>query len=218
MKDSFIFYLSQYDAIKELSDEQLGMLFRAIFEKQLGNEVVLDNSIKIAFNFINNQMVVDKEKYLKKVETLRNNALKGGAPKGNQNAKKEKQPKQPNREKNNHNDNVNVNDNVYENEYVNGNVYVNDFIISYYCNNIHQITPLELEKLEIWRKDFSDEIIKAAISEAVMHNARTMAYIEGILRVWKQKGYKTLNDIKKIEKEGTNSEELFDYDWLNEEE
>lgn len=106
MKDSFVLYTSQYVAIKELEDEQLGRLFRALFEKQLGNEVVLTNDIKIAFNFINNQMVVDNQKYKKKCETLKNNAKKGGAPKGNQNAKKQKQP---NREKNNLNDNDNDN-------------------------------------------------------------------------------------------------------------
>lgn len=106
MKDSFVLYTSQYVAIKELEDEQLGRLFRALFEKQLGNEVVLANDIKIAFNFINNQMVVDNQKYKKKCETLKNNAKKGGAPKGNQNAKKQKQP---NREKNNLNDNDNDN-------------------------------------------------------------------------------------------------------------
>ncbi len=108
MKDSFVLYTSQYVAIKELEDEQLGRLFRALFEKQLGNEVVLTNDIKIAFNFINNQMVIDNQKYKKKCETLKNNAKKGGAPKGNQNAKKQKQP---NREKNNLNDNDNDNDN-----------------------------------------------------------------------------------------------------------
>ena len=96
MKDSFVLYTSQYVAIKELEDEQLGRLFRALFEKQLGNEVVLANDIKIAFNFINNQMVVDNQKYKKKCETLKNNAKKGGA---------------PNREKNNLNDNDNDNDN-----------------------------------------------------------------------------------------------------------
>lgn len=116
MKDSFVLYTSQYVAIKELEDEQLGRLFRALFEKQLGNEVVLANDIKIAFNFINNQMVVDNQKYKKKCETLKNNAKKGGAPKGNQNAKKQKQP---NREKNNLNDNDNdneiiINDNLKE--------------------------------------------------------------------------------------------------------
>ena len=60
-KDSLVFYLSQYEAIKSLNNEQLGRLFRAIFEKQLQNnskttekEVVLEDDIIIAFNFINN--------------------------------------------------------------------------------------------------------------------------------------------------------------------
>lgn len=93
-KDSLIFYISQFKAIETLSNEQLGRLFRAIFEKQLGKEVVLDDDIKIAFNFINNQMVIDEDKYKKKCETNRENGKKGGAPKGNKNASK--QPKQPN--------------------------------------------------------------------------------------------------------------------------
>lgn len=102
-KDSVIFYISQYEAVKSFSDERLGRLFRALFEKQLGNEVVLDDDVKIAFNFINNQMVIDRDKYNKKCEINRNNGKKGGAPKGNKNASK--QPKQPNGGKNNPNDN-----------------------------------------------------------------------------------------------------------------
>ena len=63
-KNGLIFYISHYEAIKDsLNDEQLGRLFRLIFEKQLGNEVVLDKDIEIAFNFINNQLLVDAEKY-----------------------------------------------------------------------------------------------------------------------------------------------------------
>lgn len=117
MKESIIFYISQYTAIKDLTDEQIGRLFRAIFEKQLGNEVVLEDDIKIAFNFINNQLVVDEKKYTEKCEKNRNNGKKGGAPIGNQNAKKTtKQPKQPNGFKNNPNDNENDNDNDNEND------------------------------------------------------------------------------------------------------
>lgn len=115
MKDGLIFYISQYEAIKSLTDEQLGRLYRAIFEKQLGNEVVLEDDIKIAFNFINNQMVVDNKKYMKKVETLRNNGKKGGAPLGNHNAKKQQNNQNNQIEKKTtlnekENENVNVND------------------------------------------------------------------------------------------------------------
>ena len=53
-KDSIIFYFSHYNIIKKLNNEQLGRLFRALFEKQLGNEVVLENDIaKVLGNAIN---------------------------------------------------------------------------------------------------------------------------------------------------------------------
>lgn len=106
MRDSFVFYLSQYDAIKELTDEQIGRLMRAIFEKQLGKEVVLENDIKIAFNFINNQMLVDQKKYAETCEKRRLSGKQGGAPKGNQNARKTTKNKQ-NKLNDNENDNEN---------------------------------------------------------------------------------------------------------------
>ena len=218
-KDSFVFYISQYEAIKELEDEQLGKLFRAIFEKQLGKEVVLENSIKIAFNFIINQMVVDKQKYLKKCETLKNNAKKGGAPKGNQNAKKEKQPNQPNREKNNLNDNENDNDNVNE--------YDNDLLLttttniySYIEDNFNRVlSPIEVESIDKWLLLFNEDIIKHAIRIAVFNNKKTFKYVDGILKNWKSCNYTTLQEIKDEETKRKDKKgekvELFDYDWLN---
>ena len=163
MKDSLIFYITQYEAVKELNNEQLGRLFRALFETQIQNnskqlknnskEVVLEDDIKIAFNFINNQLVVDNKKYQDKVEKLRINAKKGGAPKGNQNAKK--QPKQPNNQiecdNDNDNDNVNVNDNVVVKENDKKKVHFADFV---------SMTNAEYEKLvDTHGKDFADQCI-----------------------------------------------------------
>ena len=115
MKDSFVFYLSQYDAIKELNNEQLGRLMRAIFEKQLGNEVVLENDIKIAFNFINNQMLVDQKKYDEICEKRRASGKRGGAPKGNSNASKTTKTTKTSKNKQNKL-NDNDNDSSYEEE------------------------------------------------------------------------------------------------------
>ena len=202
-KDSFVFYISQYEAIKELEDEQLGKLFRAIFEKQLGKEVVLENSIKIAFNFIINQMVVDKQKYLK----------------GNQNAKKEKQPNQPNREKNNLNDNENDNDNV--NEYDNNLLLTTTTnIYSYIEDNFNRVlSPIEVESIDKWLLLFNEDIIKHAIRIAVFNNKKTFKYVDGILKNWKSCNYTTLQEIKDEETKRKDKKgekvELFDYDWLN---
>ena len=194
MKDSFVFYLSQYEAVKDLENEQLGRLFRAIFEKQLGNEVVLENDIKIAFNFINNQMVVDRAKYLKKCETLKNNAKKGGAPKGNKNASKQKQPKQPNREKNNLNDNEHDNDND------------NDInIYTYIENNFGRtLSPIEYETISNWK---DNELTRYAIKKAVLNGKHNITYISRILESYSTKGITTVVQAQQEEEDFKNQKE-----------
>lgn len=146
-KDSFVFYLSQYDAIKELTDEQIGRLMRAIFEKQLGKEVVLGNDIKIAFNFINNQMLVDQKKYAETCEKRRLSGKQGGAPKGNKNATKTTKNKQ-----NKLNDNDNENDNDIKKENTKEKIHFAEFVA---------MTNAEYEKLcSTYGKEFADQCIE----------------------------------------------------------
>ena len=84
------------------------------------------------------------------------------------------------------------------------------------------ISSLECEKLDLWIKEFNEEIVKHAIELSVMNNAKKFSYIEGILRNWKASGYKTLEDIKEYEdaiyssrsRRGSVNTELFDYNWL----
>ena len=84
------------------------------------------------------------------------------------------------------------------------------------------ISSLECEKLDSWKKEFNEEIVKHAIELSVMNNAKKFSYIEGILRNWKASGYKTLEDIKEYEdaiyssrsRRGSVNTELFDYNWL----
>lgn len=129
-KDSLVFYLSQYEAVKELNNEQLGALYRAIFETALGNEPDISSDIKIAYNFIQNQVKVDAAKYDEKVRKCSESGKLGGAPKGNKNASKtsktsknkqtvvsvvsNKQNKLNDNVNDNDNDNVNVNENEAE--------------------------------------------------------------------------------------------------------
>ncbi len=103
-KDSFLLYKSFYQPVSGMSDKQLGRLFRAIFKHQLGEVVTVEGDIEMAFNFFVNQFNLDEAKYKGIVERNRENGRKGGAPKGNVNAKstgkeniikKTKQPKQP---------------------------------------------------------------------------------------------------------------------------
>ena len=81
---------------------------------------------------------------------------------------------------------------------------VDDNIYSYYENNIGSITPRQYEIISNYINDFNEDIIKEAINRASDNNAKTFKYIEGILKSWKAKGYKTLGEIqneKKTKKE-----------------
>ena len=113
MKESFILYNSFYEPIKYLSDEQLGKLFRAIFNYSSTGEITEDKEILIAFMFIKNQLDLDNEKYQKICERNKLNGLKGGRP------KKPKKPSglfgNPTIPKKPDNDNDNDNDNKKEN-------------------------------------------------------------------------------------------------------
>lgn len=82
MKDSFIIYCSQYDAIKGLTDEQLGKLLRALFEygSTWEEPPISDPFVKIAFGFIRIKMDLDKRKYDAACERNKANGRKGGNP------------------------------------------------------------------------------------------------------------------------------------------
>jgi len=111
MRESFIFYKSFKTAIDRLEDpgEKLA-LYEAICNYALnGEEPVINGALAGMFELIRPQIDKNNIKY--------ENGKKGGAPEGNQNARK-----QPKTTKNNQKQrNVNVNDNVNDNENVNVN-------------------------------------------------------------------------------------------------
>ena len=92
-KDSTIIYHDQMNiVVKWLDAEQIGRLMIALFEFEDGGDPEVDNDIGIAYDFLTLQARIDREKYEEKCRKNRINGAKGGAPKGNQNASKEKQP------------------------------------------------------------------------------------------------------------------------------
>ena len=84
------------------------------------------------------------------------------------------------------------------------------------------ISPMEYEIINAWLdKDFSEELILGALKEAVYNGVSSLRYIDKILYEWQKKGYHTLKDVnegltKKNEKKAP--VELFDYNWLEDEE
>ena len=108
-KNSFVIYHNYRETLEDLTDEQVGKLFRAIFDYEIDKkEPNFNGELKIAFRFIKKDLDLNNDKYESICERNRKNGQKGGAPKGNQNARKQpKQPKQPD------------NDNEYDNDYDN---------------------------------------------------------------------------------------------------
>lgn len=128
MNDGVIFYKSHFDNIKDLSDEELGQIFRACMTGETG---VMSPHVKMAYNFVNSQIKRDKTKYETIVEKRRAAGRKGGLAKGkssnnqdneeianqaNANFAKQKQANQANESNNiNINSNNNINSNINSN-------------------------------------------------------------------------------------------------------
>ena len=234
MKDSFIIYNSFYEPIKTLKNEQLGKLLRAIFDYTIEGKITQDQDILIAFMFIKNQIDLDTKKWEEERKKRSEAGRLGGinrAKNKNQNlSSKSKQClamlSDDKQSQANQGDNVNenVNDNVNVNVLYNNNSSSNkNNIYEFAEKNIgRMLTPIEYEKIDIWKNNFDDEIIKYAIQIAVLGNKKTFNYINGILNNWKSKGFKTLQEIKDNDIKIKKQEEIEipnwmeDYNWLEE--
>lgn len=81
-KNSFLIYLDYEEQFNLLSNEEIGILIKAIIKYEKTKEVSqLDGMLKMAFSFIKTQLDRDREKYEKKCEKNKENGSKGGRPK-----------------------------------------------------------------------------------------------------------------------------------------
>ena len=110
MKTGFILHLDSLSVLDELTNEQAGILFKAIRDYNLGKETKLDFAMRMAFIPFKNQFERDLEKYNNTCERNKNNGSKGGRPKKPKETEKTQvvfeKPKKP--------DNKNDNDNKNE--------------------------------------------------------------------------------------------------------
>lgn len=123
MKKAFVLFTSYSEQIKMMSNEQCGVLLKAIFAYECVEELPeMDGMVTMAFSFISAQLKRDDEKYAEISEKRKVAGAKGGRP------KKEKQEessesKESNEKqmlflkaKKNTNTNVNVKEKVKEKE------------------------------------------------------------------------------------------------------
>lgn len=82
-----------------------------------------------------------------------------------------------------------------------------------------KLTPLEHEMIDDWvNNNIDKELIKEAIKEASINGVSNLRYIDKILIEWTKKGYKRPDDIKREKKDSHEDIEVFNCDWLNEDE
>ena len=73
-KNSFLIYLDYEEQFNLLSNEEIGILIRAIIEYEKTKQVPkLEGAVKMAFSFIKAQLDRDREKYNKKCEKNKEN-------------------------------------------------------------------------------------------------------------------------------------------------
>ena len=82
------------------------------------------------------------------------------------------------------------------------------------------LSPMEYEIINGWLNDgMNEEIVVQALKEATYNGVSNLRYIDKILYEWKNKG---LTTIQKVEENRVNfkkeKKELFDYNWLEDEE
>lgn len=84
------------------------------------------------------------------------------------------------------------------------------------------LAPMEYEIINSWiDSDYSEELIIAALKEAVYNGVFKLNYIDKILYEWNKKGIKSKEDIEKdkdkFKTKKEEKKELYDYNWLEDE-
>ena len=190
-RDSFIFYRSFYEAIKEVPAEAQLQIYKAISIYALEQEEIeLSGIAKAIFSLVKPQLDANYKKYEN----------------GKQTKSKSKAKNKQNESKTgtNVNDNENVNVNVNVNDNAVGESCVDGLqdVIDFYSNNIGLMTPYGLKILESYLDEgIPAELIIYAMQKAVESNKRTFQYVKGILNSWSKKDIKTLIQAKEEEQE-----------------
>lgn len=70
-------------------------------------------------------------------------------------------------------------------------------VLAFFEENIHHAGKAEREKLRMWSGVIDCDVIIMAVEKALKYNARSINYVNKILRNWSKKGLKTVSDVKR---------------------
>lgn len=142
-KKSFILHLDSLCILDDMTFEQKGILFDAIYKYQLGIEVDLDFGMKMAFAPFRNQFIRDNDKYIEFSKKQSENGKKGGRPKKkNEQQENPKNPSLFEKPKKAYNDSVSVSDSEKVNDNESDNEKKNKDLV-------------EIENFDVFEVDFN---------------------------------------------------------------
>ncbi|MBR1417191.1 MAG: DnaD domain protein [Bacilli bacterium] len=84
-----------------------------------------------------------------------------------------------------------------------------------------KLTPIDLEIINAWHDiQTPEDLIKGALDEAIYNGNKTIKYMDQKIYEWNKLGFKSMKDVENhlSTKDNNNQEELFDYDWLDDDE
>ena len=113
-KNSFILFQEFEEVFNLLTDEDSAALIKAIFAYNAGKAIKLNYHLNVIFALIKKKLDDNQKNYDEVCRKNQENGKKGGAPRGNTNAKK--QPKTTQNNRNNPKQHDNDNDNEYDND------------------------------------------------------------------------------------------------------
>ena len=223
---SFTIYEEYYELITLLGEKEQQELLLAI-TRYMFEDKIPDLNERQTKIFNNLKRPLDASKKNSKRRTKQE-------PKENQKGTKQQPDEnQNNNQKKTHQDvNVNVNNNKLNN---NTNLNNTNKLNNLNSNNIFNyiesnfgitISGTNYERINNWLKDYEEIILCYAVDKCIEQGKKTLSYFYAILENWKTSNFKTMEDIKAHEetlrklreKRNEKPEELFDYNWLEDEE
>ena len=179
-------YFSYLEPLADLTDEEVGRVFRAILKYGVDKTIPdLSPSEKMAFSFMKTNFDRDAAAYDAKVEKKRENGKKGGAPIGNQNARK--QPKQPKEEeKEDEEEDAEAASSSSKEEGVV--LTTMTTILKSYEEAYGTATPVVKRMLGDYVDDLGADFVSKVIEVTAQAGGRTWPYLEKSLSECKRKG------------------------------
>lgn len=219
-KNGFVFYRSFYEAISKVSSKETkAEIFEAICELGLNDNVVeLDDSIgQIIMDLIKPQLQANNKKY--------EDGKKGGRPPKKTTGYEEekttgfenKKPKEKEKEKVKEKVKVKEKDIFISTTTTNKN---NNVFVLVEKEFGRTLSSTEIQKIMELEKDYGEEKLVLAVKECCLNNVKKIAYLNGILKNWKDR---TIEEIKNEKLRETQPEmnitqqdlEVMEYDWVN---